>query len=223
MTVNGRPEDRTGGIRWARISLLIAGVIILFTAGRMISDMLVSEVRVDLAAGNEQLLHRAIMTASTTYIVLMAVPFMPGAEIGLGMLMVFGGKISFLVYVSTVASLSIGFALGRILPSRCAASVFGMLGLKRACEFTLRLAPLRPSERLDLLLQGSRSRWAVFLIRHRYVLLALALNVPGNIVIGGGGGIAVLAGMTRLFSPPLYLLTVAVATAPVPLAVYVSA
>lgn len=37
----------------------------------------------------------------------------------------------------------------------------------------------------------------------RYVALAVLLNIPGNVVIGGGGGIAFAAGMTRLFSFPL--------------------
>lgn len=38
-----------------------------------------------------------------------------------------------------------------------------------------------------------------------------------NILIGGGGGIALMAGMSRLFPLPVYLLTVICAVAPVPL------
>jgi hypothetical protein len=45
------------------------------------------------------------------------------------------------------------------------------------------------------------------------------LNIPGNIVIGGGGGIAMIAGLTGLYSFPRYLLTIAIAVAPIPLAI----
>ncbi len=56
-------------------------------------------------------------------------------------------------------------------------------------------------------------------MRYRYLALAVALNVPGNYLIGGGGGIALFAGVTRLYSIPGFLLTIIVAVAPVPLAV----
>jgi hypothetical protein len=53
-------------------------------------------------------------------------------------------------------------------------------------------------------------------LKYRYVALLVAINVPGNIVIGGGGEIALMAGMSRLFSVPLYLLTIAIAVSPIP-------
>jgi hypothetical protein len=37
----------------------------------------------------------------------------------------------------------------------------------------------------------------------------VALNVPGNFIVGGEGGIALFAGVSRLFSTPAFLLTVA--------------
>jgi hypothetical protein len=46
----------------------------------------------------------------------------------------------------------------------------------------------------------------------------VAINLPGNIVIGGGGGIALMAGLSRLFSPSGFVVTVAIATLPIPLA-----
>jgi hypothetical protein len=55
-----------------------------------------------------------------------------------------------------------------------------------------------------------------FLVRHRFIALAIVLNIPGNIIIGGGGGIAMIAGMSGLYSLPRYLLTVAIAVAPIP-------
>jgi hypothetical protein len=58
-----------------------------------------------------------------------------------------------------------------------------------------------------------------FLLRHRYLALAIALNLPGNFLLGGGGGIALLAGVSRLYAVPGFLATVTCAVAPVPLAV----
>ncbi|UCE30573.1 MAG: hypothetical protein JSW68_10975, partial [Burkholderiales bacterium] len=55
------------------------------------------------------------------------------------------------------------------------------------------------------------------LLRHRHVALAIALNLPGNALVGGAGGLGMLAGMSGLFSLPRYLLLVALATTPVPL------
>jgi hypothetical protein len=43
--------------------------------------------------------------------------------------------------------------------------------------------------------------------------------VPGNAVIGGGGGIALLAGISGLFTFPRYLAIVSLAVLPVPLTI----
>ena len=48
-------------------------------------------------------------------------------------------------------------------------------------------------------------------------MLGLALNLPGNTLVGGGGGIAMVAGLSGLVSPLGFLVTVAVAVAPIPL------
>ena len=54
-----------------------------------------------------------------------------------------------------------------------------------------------------------------------YLALAVALNIPGNYLIGGGGGIALFAGVSRLFSVPGFVITIMLAVAPVPLAVMI--
>ena len=54
----------------------------------------------------------------------------------------------------------------------------------------------------------------------RYLLVAVLLNLPGNALIGGGGGIAFIAGFSRLYAPMLTLVTFAVAVLPVPLTVW---
>ena len=62
-------------------------------------------------------------------------------------------------------------------------------------------------------------RLAALLFDHRYLTLAVCLNVPGNSVLGGGGGIALLCGLSRQFSWRSFLLILAIATSPVPILV----
>ena len=49
------------------------------------------------------------------------------------------------------------------------------------------------------------------------IRLAVLFNVPGNTIIGGGGGIGLIAGMSRLFPFPKFVLLVCLAITPVPL------
>jgi hypothetical protein len=48
------------------------------------------------------------------YTVLLVMPFVPGAEIGLALLLVFGAAMAWPVYAATVLALSIAFAVGRL-------------------------------------------------------------------------------------------------------------
>ena len=56
-------------------------------------------------------------------------------------------------------------------------------------------------------------------MRHFHVALALAVNAPSNSIIGGGGGIVMMAGPSGIFLPLATFLTVMIAVSPVPLAV----
>jgi hypothetical protein len=89
-------------------------------------------------------------------------------------------------------------------------------GLEKAHDLVENLAALDPQEKLDRLVRAAPNRVVPFLLRHRYLALMVLLNVPGNSLIGGGGGIAFAAGLSRLFPFPLFLATVMVAVAPVP-------
>jgi hypothetical protein len=163
------------------------------------------------------------MIATVAYVILLAIPFMPAIEIGLGMILVFGPKLSILIYLSTIIALVLAFLGGRLVPAHTGAAIFGLIGLTGAERLLARLAPLSAGERLAFLLQSSPAGLLPYLVRYRYLALAVLLNVPGNIVVGGGGGIGFLAGMTGVFAFPWYLLTVALAVAPVPLIIYLTA
>lgn len=203
-------------LRWGRLALVLAGLVVVYLVGSFLADMVVHQFDFVMHVRSEPTFHRMIMTASAIYMALMAIPFMPGAEIGVTMIMLFGAKICFLVYVSTVLALVPPYVVGRLIPAKYCARVFAFLGLRKAQHLIERIAPMSSEQRLAYLLDNAPTRAGPFLVRHRYIALAVLINLPGNIVIGGGGGIAMLAGMTGVYSLPAYLVTVAVAVAPIP-------
>lgn len=194
-----------------------AALLAVYFVGQFVADMVVQRFDLVMHVRSEPTFHRLIMTASAIYIALMAIPFMPGAEVGISMIFLFGAKICFLVYVSTVLALIPPYVFGRLIPARHCARAFEFVGLTKAQRLVEHIAPLSADQRLAHLLENAPTRFGPFLIRHRFLALAVAINLPGNIIIGGGGGIAMLAGMTGLYALPTYLLTIALAVAPLPL------
>lgn len=195
--------------------VLLVFVILLATWGaHEIRDALDLQIRPD----NEQHVHRAIMLGSVAYIGLLALPFVPGAEIGIAMLAAFGPGIAPLIYITTVASMMLAFTIGRFLPIAALERVLSVLRMRRAATLVARAAPLSGDERLAMLLHGQSKRAISLALRYRYIAIALAVNTPGNSIIGGGGGIMMIAGLSRLFSPVATFITVIIAVSPVPLA-----
>ena len=158
-----------------------------------------------------------VFASAVLYVLLMTLPFLPGIEVGLMLMAMLGVGGIVLVYLCTVLALSLSFLAGRLLPPRFVARALGRLNLHRARKLVTDLEPLGPEERLQFLTRSAPSRIVPFLLRHRYLVLALLFNFPGNAVIGDGGGIGLIAGMSRLFPFPKYLLLVCVAITPVPL------
>ena len=76
-------------------------------------------------------------------------------------------------------------------------------------------------QRFEVLIEHAPKRVVPVLLKHRYIAIIVALNVPGNAVIGGGGGIALLAGLSGLFTFPRFLASVSLAALPVPLIVLI--
>jgi hypothetical protein len=154
------------------------------------------------------------------YALLIAIPFVPGVELGLTLMMVEGAVIAPFIWAATLLGLVLAFAAGALLPYPVLRRTLEDLRLRRAAGLVATLEPLDRDERLAAL-RDRLPRWLSPLVRsQRYVLLAILINLPGNSVLGGGGGILLLAGMSRLFSPLATLATVAIAVAPVPILVY---
>lgn len=159
----------------------------------------------------------ALAIALLLFILLLSLPFVPGMEIGLSLMMLFGAEGAMYVYLATLVALSLSFWVGRRLPLSTLGWLLEWLHLKKARTFALELGALSAEERLGYLVEKAPARMVPFLLRHRYVAVALALNLPGNWIIGGGGGIGLLAGMSGIFSYPAYLLAAMVAVSPLPI------
>ena len=202
------------GVAW-KLTLLVG----LLVAASYAGDRVMGQLTSYLTPSTEPALHRVIMTAVTVYVLLMMLPFVPGVEIGLGMMVMFGPKIAPLVYGATVLALVLAFLVGRLVPQRTVVEIFETLHLKRAGRLLRQLETLDLNQRLQFLLQNASTRIVPFLLRHRLLALMVALNLPGNALVGGGGGICLVAGFSRLFTLPRFVLAVAAAVAPVPLMV----
>lgn len=202
----------------SKLALLIAVLVAASYAGQWV----MGQLNPHLTPSTEPALHRLIMTAITVYILLMMLPFVPGVEIGLAMMVMFGPKIAPLVYGGTVLALVLAFLIGRLVPQRAIIETFETLHLKRAGQLLKELESRSAEERLKYLLQGASTRTVPFLLRHRFLALMVALNIPGNAIVGGGGGICLVAGFSRLFEFSNFALAVAAAVAPVPLIILVT-
>jgi hypothetical protein len=159
--------------------------------------------------------HPAVLAAIVLYALLIAVPFVPGAELGLVLLALFGAAMAGPVWLATVAGLTLAFTLGRLVPERVLRRLPFHAGLDRAR--TAVQAAGRPDASPVVL-----PAFAARLVRWRCCGLVLLINTPGNTLIGGGGGIAAAAGASRLFGLGEFVLTAVIAVAPVPVAILIA-
>lgn len=205
-------------LRWKRwlVLLLIYGLLL---AGGLVGGTWL-QVELQGANGHQAMLRYAVWAGVFLYVVLLAIPFVPGIEVSLGLLAALGRDIAPLIYVATIVSLTISFLIGRLLPLKAIASVFRFIGMERVEKLVNQLEPLSSNQRLAFLLSAAPKRFTSKLIKYRYAAIVVLLNIPGNAIIGGGGGIALLAGTSGLFSVTPFIIAVAFAVMPLPLLAY---
>ncbi len=208
-----------GVLRWRRIVVVALIYGSLLAGGFWGSGWLIDVVGVDLGTGAQSHELHVMIAGIAFYAALMAIPFVPGMEISLALLAIFGPKVAMAIYAATVAALALSCLIGRMLPVSLIARLFGSLGLQRAKGLVLSLQPLSAEQRLEVLIEHAPKRIVPVLLKHRYIAIMVALNMPGNAIIGGGGGIALLAGMSGLFTFPRFLASVSLAALPVPLVI----
>ena len=213
------PSQGPSNLTVTGIALRLVAIVVVVVLATWAAHLTKDALDLTIMPTNEQQVHRTLMAGLVAYIGLLAIPFVPGAEIGIAMLTAFGAAIAPLVYVATVAAMMLSYTMGRILPPQTLARLMRLLRLRRAADLVARACELPPDERLNLLLESAPPRTVGRLLRQRYVALAVIVNVPGNAVIGGGGGIMMMAGMSGIFAPVQTFIAIAVAVSPVPIVV----
>lgn len=211
-------RNPTWTITAAKIALVVL-VIILANIG---ASWLIDRFQIQVWPEHLEIVDRAVLIGVVLYIALMAIPFLPGIEIGLALMIVLGPKGIVLTYVCTLLALTISFCLGRLVPADLLIGFLRWLHLGRAAELVEKFDALPPESRLEFLFDKAPTRAVPTLLKRRYLVLALLLNLPGNALIGGGGGIGMMAGMSRLFSIPMYCALISVAILPGPVLVMLS-
>lgn len=200
-----------------RLAVLVALVLLAARLGYAVRHWLDFEVN----SSNKATVLWAVGLGLLVYVVLTALPFVPGAEIGVSLLGMFGAAVAPFVYGATVVSLMLAFTAGRLIPSDKTTAALRRVRLNRAADLIAGVSALPVAERMPFLMAQVDNPAVRLLARYRYVMIALAVNLPGNMVFGGGGGLALVAGLCGVFAPIPFLLTVMIAVAPVPIAVLI--
>jgi len=199
----GLPPE-TSGPGWAALGYG-ALIVCAIAASRALSDW----------AAMEAAMPGMLAALLVLYVGLTAIPFVPGAEIGFALLAAFGGEVAWVVYFGMLGALSLAYIAGRYVPAKRLGRFLGYFGFSRARAL---IEDVPVEGRAAFLEQRLPTRVLPFLLRHKCLTLGVLLNTPGNTLLGGGGGIAFVAGASRLYSLAEFFATIAIAVAPVPLA-----
>jgi hypothetical protein len=132
-----------------------------------------------------------------------------------------GASIAPFVYLATLAGMIIAFSIGQHVSLDWLHGIFRDLRMIRACRL-LDGIKNRPQEERLKAISDRLPKWISWItVDYRYLTIALLINLPGSIAIGGGGGIMMLAGLSRLFQTGRMIVMLALATLPIPLLVWV--
>ena len=152
------------------------------------------------------------------YILLLSLPFVPGVELGILLMCAFGKEGIVFVYFATVIGLSIAFLMGRMVPKKWVESLLKKLGFSQTSD--------NQSDEIVSMLDNylRHKKWLrTLLLNYRYIVIGVLFNMPGIYLIGGGGGISLVCGISRSISFKWFLLTVVLAVSPVPLLAFFGA
>lgn len=144
-----------------------------------------------------------LLVTSTLYALALAVPYLPAVELGWMVMAAFGKAAILSIWLATPVGLLIAFTLGYWM---------------REWPWVARLSRrfkggLQEAETRGTGLGAKALRFAdQNLVKHPYWVLVVLVNTPGNWLIGGGGGIGILAGASGLYHPLRYFLVLVPAT-----------
>ena len=145
------------------------------------------------------------------YTLLLAIPFVPGIELALILLLLFGEKWVFFIYFATIIGLTLSFYAGRTLRNKHGIDPSEWSYIKTLFKKLKETPGSTSNSRL-----GS-------LVKSPILSLAILLNMPFNTAIGGGGGIAFGCGLASGYSLKSFLAGVSLATLPFPITISLGA
>jgi hypothetical protein len=151
------------------------------------------------------------------YALCMMLPFMPAIELGLVLLAMLDIQGVLMLYLVTVVALITSYSIGRLIPVHVLKKLFEFLHFTKASELLCSAEVCDETEQINRFIEHAPKRWFPFLLRHRYWVFAVAINTPGNMIIGGAGGIAMMSGLSRLFGFRQFALTLLIAVSPLPI------
>ena len=219
-TYKFQPEKQIGrAIRYFHVSFFVAFIIILafwmdyWLRGEMgVAKTFAENVGNQWGPG-------VLICGGIIYVLLLSLPFVPGVELGILLMCVFGKEGIVFVYLATIVGLSLAFLIGRSLPLRWVKSFMKKIGFASTSEcHSYDIDGML--NKIPLTQRFYHNRFFSFLAKYRYPAIGILLNMPGNYLIGGGGGISLACGISRNISWKWFSLTVAVAVSPVPILVW---
>jgi hypothetical protein len=213
------PNPRVRGL-----SILVFWAFLL-VLGHQLSHQGFHQLQDALTSSGYEIGFVALAISGIAYLLLLALPFVPGVELGLLIMIFFGRDGVIAAYLATIGGLSLAYAAAWSLPNQITLRWMSRLGLSDAAGDPgaaingMVANATVAAQGTDKGARGAAGKFASFLLDHRYLTLAACLNLPGNSVLGGGGGIAFLCGLSGQFHMRRFILTVVLATAPIPLLV----
>jgi hypothetical protein len=217
---NSSAMIRTAAGRFGHIASKLLVVFALVYLAKLGVDFLM--VKIALFENDEaaRMMTGLLITVMVGYAILLAIPFVPGVEIGIAILALEGAQAAPFVYFATICGLALAFCIGQYVPMARLVGWCEDFYLARIARLLQRIHETPRDDRLQAM-QDRLPKWlAPIFCNYRYVTIGLAINLPGNIALGGGGGIMLAGGLSRLFQTRFMILIVMLSTLPIPLSVW---
>jgi hypothetical protein len=142
-----------------------------------------------------------IFITALIYAIALSVPFLPAVELGWLVMAAFGPIGILSIWMATPFGLLFAFCIGYWLRE-------WPFIQRLQHRFRTKVAEATGSSPGDRMLRLASEK----LTSHPYIALGILVNVPGNWVIGGGGGIGLMAGASGLYHPLKFVLVLIPAT-----------
>ena len=142
-----------------RIVLLILLLVAANLAGNYFADIFGAELK------NSGMIARwGTAALAIAYCILLAIPFVPGVEMGMMLMAIHGTSIALLVYLCTVVGLSMAFLAGRLVPLAAIGRLARFLHLERVALFIDDIDAMDRQDRLARLMEKAPIRAIPFLL-----------------------------------------------------------